>query len=133
LGACISRKREGQAFTGAARSSPQGPAVEDESSRDAGRIHGALDGEKELGYKLYLVQDELLPPAQEGGGIGLRLEAKVQVVQGEVEVLAQAGRVAHQGAFAHLPGSHDRHHGEDPHEPFQKEPGCAGKERHFHA
>jgi hypothetical protein len=63
---------------------------------------------------LHFVQDELIAPVEEGLWIGFRLEAKVQVIQAKVDVPLQARCVAHQGAFAYLPGAHDGHHGEDP-------------------
>jgi len=69
---------------------------------------------------------------RKGLWIGFRLEAKVQVIQAEVDVPLQAGRVAHQGAFAYLPGAHDRHHGDNPYEPFQEGARRAGKEGGFH-
>ena len=104
----------GQGFPQVGVEEKMSGAGEDEAARYPGFVHGTLDSQKKLGHPLHFVQDELIAPVEEGLWIGFRLEAKVQVIQAKVDVPLQARRVAHQGAFAYLPGAHNGHHGEDP-------------------
>lgn len=67
-----------------------------------------------------LVQHQTFPSLQEGFGGLLRLEAQVQIVQGQVEVTLEGWVMADQGALAHLPRPHDHGHGEHPKELFQE-------------
>jgi hypothetical protein len=92
-------------------------------------VHGPLDGQEEIRFPLYFVQDQLWGPPNQIFRSVSGLASETKIIQGQIGPILKEGMGPDQGALPGLPSPHEHHNREDPQRPG-KELACETRKYH---